>query len=186
MPPPPELFDLSTLDGVRLDVRYARADNFTGAVVPGYGAPGAWLAHAAARALCGVLEELGRQRLGLVVYDAYRPHRAAHAMADWCAANAPELLSGYIARDSRHSRGIAIDVGLFQRESGAVLPMGTDFDEFHPGSHFANATGAARAHRRLLRETMMRHGFSPYDREWWHFEHATDPPPPVLDVPYGQ
>lgn len=176
--------DVAALDGVRLSIGYARPDNFTGAIVPGYGAPGAWLADEVALALRRALERLAKERLGLVVYDAYRPRRAAHAMADWCAANRPELLQGYIARESRHSRGVAIDVGLVQRESGAILPMGTAWDTFHPGSWFANAVGAARANRRMLREAMMGAGFAPYDREWWHFEYRIDPMPPVLDVPY--
>ncbi len=182
---PPELVDLATFDGVRLDIGYARADNFTGAVVPGYEAPGAWLLRPAAEALRHVLETLARERLGLVVYDAYRPRRAAHAMADWCAAHAPELLRGYIARESRHSRAIAIDVGLVHRESGALLPMGTAWDTFSPASWFATAVGAARVNRRTLRDAMSAHGFVPYDREWWHFEHASAPLPPVLDVPYA-
>ncbi len=183
--PPAGLVDLAGLEGVRLAIGYARADNFTGAVVPGYGAPGAWLVREAAAALGAVLSELARERLGLVVYDAYRPRRAAHAMADWCEANRPELLSGYIARESRHSRGVAVDVGLAQRESGALLPMGTAWDTFSPASWFANAVGAARVNRRILREAMTRAGFAPYDREWWHFELAIDPLPPALDVVYG-
>lgn len=184
--PPPGLTDLRTLAGLRFHIGYHRADNFTGAPVLGYGAPGAWLVDEAARRLVCVVERLAAQRLGLVVFDAYRPRRAAHAMADWCErARLDYLTSGYLARESRHSRGVAIDVGLCQRESGAWLPMGTEWDAFHPGSWFANATGPARVHRRLLREAMQTQGFAPYDREWWHFELRLDPLPPVLDVPYG-
>lgn len=186
-PPPPGLTDLrAALPGARFCVGYHRSDNFTGARVVGYGAPGAWLVDEAARRLADVLAELARERLALIVYDAYRPRRAAHAMADHCERAAlGHLLAGYIARESRHSRGVAVDVGLCQRESGAPLPMGTEWDAFHPGSWYANATGAARAHRRRLREAMLAHGFRPYEREWWHFECPLDPLPPVLDIPYG-
>jgi zinc D-Ala-D-Ala dipeptidase len=181
----PEGFvDLAELEGVRLEIGYHREDNFTGRRVPGYEGPGAWLIEAAARSLEHVLTDLARERLGLVVYDAYRPRRAALAMADHCERHAPYLLDGYIARESRHSRGIAIDAGLVHLDSGAILPMGTAWDTFHEGSWYPNATGAARVHRRLLRETMTRHGFAPYDREWWHFELRIDPTPPMLDVPY--
>lgn len=184
--PPPGMVDLRTHEGARLHVGYHLHENVTGATVPGYGAPGAWLRDAAALRLRDVLADLARERLGLIVYDAYRPRRAAHALADYCEANGlAHLLQGYIARESRHSRGVAIDVGLVQRASGAVLPMGTCWDAFHPGSWYANATGAARVNRALLRSVMMRHGFAPYEREWWHFELPMDPPPPVLDVPYG-
>ncbi len=186
-PPPEGLTDLRAMPGLRFHIGYHRADNFTGSPVVGYGAPGAWLLDEAAGRLARVLQALARERLALVVYDAYRPRRAAHAMADWCERSGlGYLTNGYIARESRHSRGVAIDVGLCQRTSGAWLPMGTEWDAFDPGSWFANATGPARVHRRLLREAMQAQGFAPYDREWWHFELRLDPLPPVLDVPYGR
>ncbi len=184
--PPPGMTDLRTLRGARFHIGYHLAINVTGRAVPGYGAPGAWLSDEAAEKLARVLADLERERLGLIVYDAYRPKRAAHALADYCEANGlAHLLRGYIARESRHSRGVAVDVGLTHLESGAALPMGTEWDAFHPGSWFANATGAARVHRRLLRAAMARHGFAPYEREWWHFELRIDPLPEALDVPYG-
>ena len=182
----PSLIDLGTLPGLAFDVRYASANNFTGAALPGYEAPGAWLHRDAAAALGRVLDSLAPRRLGLIVYDAYRPVRATEAMVAWCEANGREaLLDGYIGRTSRHNRGVALDVGLAWREGGAPLPMGTDWDAFHPGSWFANATGPVRANRRALREAMEAGGFTPYDKEWWHFELRLDPLPPPLDVPYS-
>lgn len=185
--PPPEGFtDLRSLPGLRFDVGYHRPDNFTGGRLPGYGAPGAWLVDAAAEALAGVQSDLSARGLGLLVYDAYRPRRAVAAMVGWCErAGMAHLLDGYVGRRSRHSRGVAVDVGLVHLTSGGALPMGTAWDAFHPGSWFRNAVGAARANRRSLRDAMTARGFRPYDREWWHFELPVDPPPPERDVPYG-
>lgn len=137
--------------------------------------------------LAEVLADLAPRRLTLVVYDAYRPARATRAMVAWCArTNNAHLLDGYVGRRSRHNRGVAIDVGLAHRDSGGVLPMGTDWDAFHPGSGFDAATGAARANRRALRDAMTGRGFVPYSREWWHFELPVEPLPPERDVPYGR
>lgn len=185
---PPEGFtDLRTIAGVRLDVGYHRADNFTCDVVAGYAAPGAWLVDRAADRLAAVAEDLGRERLGLVVHDAYRPRRATREMVAWCERHGMEhLLDGWIGRESRHNRGTAVDVSLAQLSSGGRLPMGSAWDAFEPASFYRCAIGPARAHRRLLREAMTRHGFRPYDREWWHFELPLEPMPPPRDVPYGR
>jgi len=182
---PPDFVDLRTLDGVTLAVGYARDDNFTGAVLPGYEVAGAWLHRAAAGALTRVLDRLAPRRLGVVVYDAYRPVRASEAMVKWCEDNdREELLDGWIGRTSRHNRGTAIDVGLAWR-GGGELSMGGAWDAFDPRSHYANAIGAARANRRALREVMEAEGFAPYWREWWHFELPLDPLPEPQDAPYG-
>lgn len=181
---PPDFVDLARLPGVRLAIGYARADNFTGAVLPGYEVPGAWLHESAAAALVRVLDRLAPRGLGLVVYDAYRPRRATEAMVAWCEANGrEELLAGWVGRTSRHNRGVAIDVSLAWRDGGE-LPMGGAWDEFDARSHAAGAIGAARANRRELAEAMGAEGFAPYWREWWHFERPVDPLPPVRDVPY--
>lgn len=182
---PDDFVDLARLPGVHLAVGYARPDNFTGAALPGYEVEGAWLHRSAADAIERVLDRLAPRRLGLVVYDAYRPVRASAAMVAWCEANArEELLEGWIGRTSRHNRGVAIDVGLAWR-GGPALPMGGAWDDFAPHSHVANAVGAARANRRALAEVMEAEGFRPYWREWWHFERAVDPLPEPRDVPYG-
>ncbi len=182
----PEGFvDLATLPGVRLAIGYARPDNFTGAVLPGYEVPGAWLHHTAAAAIERVLGRLASRGLGLVVYDAYRPLRATAAMVAWCEANGREdLLNGWIGRTSKHNRGVAIDVSLAWR-NGGPLPMGGAWDDFAPHSYLAGAIGAARANRRALVAAMGAEGFEPYWREWWHFELPVDPLPPALDVPYS-
>ena len=77
MQAPPEGFtDLRSIAGLSFEIGYHREDNFTGARVPGYDAPGAWLLDAAARAVKVALADLAREDLGLIVYDAYRPLRA--------------------------------------------------------------------------------------------------------------
>ena len=182
---PRDFVDLRALVGLTFEIGYATDTNFTGAVLPGYAVAGAWLHVSAAEALERVLSALRHDGEGLVVYDAYRPARASAEMARWCEANGQEaLLDGWVGRTSRHNRGIAIDVGLISLD-GRTLPMGGSWDAFDPASFAENAVGEARDNRARLSAAMQEQGFSPYWREWWHFERPVDPLPPALDVPYG-
>jgi D-alanyl-D-alanine dipeptidase len=166
------LADIRSLDStIVVDMRYATANNFTGAPLPGYLANRAYLRREAAAALARVQRELNRQGLGIKVLDAYRPVRATLAMVDWTArVNRSDLLrDGYIASRSRHNLGLAIDLTLIDLATGLDLEMGTPFDTFSAAAHTANAVGEAAANRQKLKAAMEREGFVNYDQEWWHF-----------------
>ncbi|WP_211302402.1 M15 family metallopeptidase [Nannocystis exedens] len=186
VPPPPGLVDLrAELPDACFDVRYATADNFTGAVLPGYAAPGAWLRRRPADALARVQAAVSAEGLTLLVYDAYRPARASLAMVEWAERSGRRQLvdDGYIARRSGHNRGDTVDLGLARAGTCEPLDMGTAWDHLGPASHYARAAGDALAHRRLLRRAMQAQGFVPYDKEWWHFSFR-DPDAVALDIPY--
>jgi D-alanyl-D-alanine dipeptidase len=169
---------------IREDVRYATANNFTGAALPGYEVPGALLRPDAAAALARVQARLERQGYGLMVWDAYRPVRATLAMVDWAERSGNEwVLNGYVARRSNHNRGNTVDLTVVRLDSGEALDMGTPFDHFGDESRTSNATGAVAANRRILVEAMRAEGFTNYSREWWHYTHATEAEP--IDVPIG-
>jgi zinc D-Ala-D-Ala dipeptidase len=184
--PPPGFTDLrELLPPPLLRIGYATADNFTGAPLPGYGAPGAWLRDDAARALAEAARALAEQQLRLVVFDAYRPRRASAAMVAWTRAQGRgDLLEdGYIAPRSQHNRGVAIDVGLCDAD-GSLLDMGSAWDHFGAESRLGAARGVAALHRAVLHRAMRAAGFHPYTAEWWHFGFpATDTA--EQDVPYG-
>jgi D-alanyl-D-alanine dipeptidase len=74
-------------------------------------------------------------------------------------------------------------VGLVELESGRALDMGTPWDAFTAKAAAFAVDGEAGARRRRLRTAMQRHGFTPYDGEWWHFTWSAKAP--ELDVPYG-
>lgn len=172
--------------GVVLDVRYATTDNFTGAPLPGYVPGTLWVHGSTAAALAKVQASLAETGQRLRVYDAYRPARASEAMVAWAQASGREsfLSDGYLARHSNHARGNTVDVTLESVE-GVLLDMGTEWDTFSPQSHYAAGRGDARAHRKTLRHAMMRAGFKPYAREWWHFSLPEPAGLRRLDVPYG-
>ena len=175
------------IPGLRFDIRYHSADNFTGAPIDGYGAPGAWLLAAPAQALARVQSALAAQGLGLVIFDAYRPRRATDAMAAWAErTNQTALLDGgYIARRSRHNHGTTVDLGLVDRATGALVDMGTDFDTLTPASRTRAAQGAFLERRLRLKDAMEKEGFRAYFREWWHFQFEVTGSRP-RDVPYGR
>jgi D-alanyl-D-alanine dipeptidase len=174
------LVDVRSLDPtIAVEMRYATPNNFTSAPLPGYLANRAFLRREAAAALSRVQRFLGAQGLGLKVYDAYRPVRATLAMVDWTQrVNRTDLLrDGYIASRSRHNLGLAIDLTLIDRSTGAELEMGTPFDTFSAAAHTANASGVAATNRQRLKAAMEKEGFVNYDQEWWHF--SFDVPNPL-------
>lgn len=173
------LVDLLGVDSTFIiDMRYATANNFTGAPLPGYEANRAFLRAEAAAALAVVNEDLRAQGFVLKVFDAYRPVRATDAMVAWTQrANRADLLrDGYIASRSRHNLGVAIDLTLVTIVNKAEVTMGTPFDHFSRAAHTANATGFVARNRQILKRTMERQGFVNYEKEWWHFSYTVQNP----------
>lgn len=182
---PDGFVDLSTRPAFELRVGYATEQNFTGAPLPGYGWPGAWLQTAAAEALERAAMALAERDLALVVFDAYRPARASRAMVAWAERTGQTALLGtYIAPKSGHNDGGSVDVGLADRHTGALLDLGSPWDTFDETAHLANATGVFALRRGWLVEAMKAQGWQPYSKEWWHFRYA-GAGKTALDVPYG-
>jgi D-alanyl-D-alanine dipeptidase len=177
-----ELVDVRRMDrSIRVELRYATENNFTGRRLPGYDARRALLHPASAEALARVQARLRGEGLGLKVFDAYRPVRATLAMVEWAerSDNVWVLDQGYVARQSGHNRGNTVDLTVVR--GGRELDMGTPFDTFSEAAHTANATGAVLENRMILKRAMEAEGFQNYDREWWHYRlPAADTP---LDAP---
>jgi len=168
------LVDVRSLDPtILVDLRYATANNFTGAVLPGYDAPKALLRREAAGALARVEARLRTGGLGLRIWDAYRPVRATRAMVVWAERTGrTDLLDQeYIARRSRHNLGVAVDLTLVDLVTGTELDMGTPFDTFSEAAHTANAQGRILRYRQILVRAMEEEGFRNYENEWWHFSY---------------
>jgi D-alanyl-D-alanine dipeptidase len=115
---------------IKQDVRYATANNFTLAPVPGYAEPDCILTRPTAEALAKVQRDLKARGLSLKVYDCYRPVHSVAAFVRWATQsiarnatnrfhpNVPRsrlIPEGYIAARSGHSRGNAIDVTLVKQ-----------------------------------------------------------------------
>jgi D-alanyl-D-alanine dipeptidase len=180
-----------------LDMRYTTSENFIGAPIEGYINPVAIATKEAAVALNNVQTDLQRFGLSLKIYDAYRPQRAVDHFVRWAEdltdvrkqteyypKVAKEVLfqEGYIASKSGHSRGSTFDLTLVSIDNKGApreLDMGTPFDFFDPksGSEYADLTAKQRANRLLLKTVMVKQGFKPYPKEWWHFTLKEEPYP---------
>jgi D-alanyl-D-alanine dipeptidase len=180
----PDLVDLAALDPtLRLDVRYATEENFLGARL--YGEARAFLQRPVAEAVLRAHRGLARHGYGLVVLDAYRPWHVTKLM--WEAT--PPRLRTFVAnpaRGSRHNRGCAVDVTLYDLASGRQLRMPSAYDELGPRAHpaYRGGTSAERRRRDLLRREMERQGFRVFRTEWWHFDHRDWRDYPILNVPF--
>ncbi|SFK54346.1 M15 family metallopeptidase [Methylocapsa palsarum] len=166
--------------GVQQDMRYAGANNFIGRPLPGYGAPRCWLRREAAEALAAAQKDAEKIGLRLVVYDCYRPQRATRAFIEWAQDGADQTQKaeyyphidkralferGYIAKNSAHSTGVAVDLAF------AGLDFGAHFDLFDDISATRSPaiSATARQNRERLVALMRAHGFANFDQEWWHF-----------------
>jgi D-alanyl-D-alanine dipeptidase len=171
------LVDVQSVDStIQVDLRYATANNFTGAPLPGYEAQRALLLREVATALGRVQARLRPSGLGLRIFDAYRPVRATLAMVSWAERTGhPELLeSGFIGRRSQHNLGVAVDVTLIDLASGTAVPMGTAFDSSTTAAHTANVSGRASRYQEILVRTLESEGFSTLDQARWHFVYAVE------------
>ncbi|MEW4569070.1 serine hydrolase [Tautonia sp. JC769] len=165
-----DLVDLTTLDPtILLDIRYATENNFLG--TPFYSSARALLQRPAAEALVRVHRSLEPLGYGLLVHDAYRPWYVTKMFYD----ATPEASRGFVANPasgSRHNRGCAVDLTLYDRSTGKAVPMVAGYDEFSErgGAYYPGGTARQRWHRLLLRRAMEDQGFAVIPNEWWHFD----------------
>ncbi len=180
----PDLVELTTLDrSIKLDVRYATTNNFMGARF--YDEPRAFLQRPAAEALVRVSERLRRFGLGLLVHDAYRPWYVTRMFWDATPENQHDFVADP-ATGSRHNRGGAVDLTLYDLLTGEPVTMPSGYDEFSPRARWDWPGGTARQRtlRDLLRRAMESEGFDVYPPEWWHFDHQSWRSYPVLNLPF--
>ena len=183
------------------EFRYYSTYNFIGDRINGYEEPCALITVEAARALLAVSNQVNAQGFRLKVFDAYRPVTAVKHFIFWGIEDQdlrmksyfyPDLekqelfAQGYIAKQSSHSRGSAVDLTLLDMRTGKEVDMGSQFDLFselsHPDSRLV--TDEQYEYRMFLQDAMVRNGFKPLDCEWWHFSLEDEPYPDIyFDFP---
>jgi D-alanyl-D-alanine dipeptidase len=182
----PDLVEITSLDStIRLDIRYATTDNFMGERF--YESARAFLQRPAAEALVRAHRRLEALGYGLLIHDAYRPWYVTRMF--WDAT--PDSLKLFVAdpaAGSRHNRGAAVDLTLYERASGAPVTMPSGYDEFSERAHpdYPGGTTRQRWHRDLLRATLEAEGFRVYEYEWWHFDFAGWEKYPILNLRFGE
>jgi D-alanyl-D-alanine dipeptidase len=183
----PLLLELGTGkdDPIHLDIHYATANNFLG--TPVYTQARAFLQLPAAMALQRVAAKLKKQGYGLVVFDGYRPWFVTKIF--WDAT--PPALHEYVAdpsEGSRHNRGCAVDLSLYDLKTGQPVSMPSGYDEMTERAHsnYAGGTEEEREHRKILREAMLSEGFEPIPNEWWHYDYREWREYPVLNLDFDR
>lgn len=167
---PSKLVDITKYsDTLKLDIRYAGNDNFLG--VPVYRTAEAFMQSPAADALSRASRQLEKLGFGLLVHDAYRPWYVTKIFWDATPLEGKRFVADP-SQGSRHNRGCAIDLTLYDLKTGEPIEMVGVYDEMSPRSypHYPGGTSLQRWHREVLRAAMEAEGFDVYEYEWWHFD----------------
>lgn len=182
----PELVELTKLDPtIRLDIRYATKNNFLGKAV--YKQRRAFLQRPAAEALVRVNQALRKQGYGLVVFDGYRPWSVTKVFWDATSADKKVFVADP-SKGSRHNRGCAVDLSLFDLTTGELVKMPGEYDEMTERSHinYECATPEAKRFRETLRAAMEAEGFAVFEPEWWHYDYKDWKQYPILNVSFSK
>ena len=167
----PDLVELAPLDStIHLDIRYASDRNFLG--TPVYTEARAFLQRPAAEALLRAHRALAAEGYGLLIHDAYRPWYVTRIFWDATPADKHEFVADP-SRGSKHNRGAAVDLSMYELRTGKPVTMPSTYDEFSERAYpsYTGGTADERHRRDLLRTAMEREGFSVASNEWWHFDH---------------
>lgn len=181
----PDLVEIVKLDPtIKLDIRYATSNNFLGRRV--YKEARAFMQRPAAEALVRVNQSLRKQGYGLVVFDGYRPWAITKAF--WEAT--PEDKKIFVAdpsKGSRHNRGCAVDLSMFELKNGKTVQMPSEYDEMTERAHinYSCATSESAKLRDILRRAMEAEGFAVYEPEWWHYDYKDWKEYPIMNVKFS-
>ncbi len=192
--PPPEpaakrkmdLVAITSIDpSIKLEIRYATSNNFMG--FPLYRQAGAYLQRPAAEALGRVAKALRAKGYGLLIHDAYRPWFVTKMFWD-ATPVASRMFVADPASGSRHNRGCAVDLTLYDLATGKPVQMTGHYDEMSKRSYadYIGGTSRERWLRSLLRTAMEREGFTVLHEEWWHFDYKDWNDYPIGNIPFSR
>lgn len=182
----PDLVEVVKLDpSIKLDIRYASTNNFLSTRM--YSQARAFLQRPAAEAVLRANQALKAQGYGLLIHDAYRPWYVTKMF--WEAT--PEDKRIFVANPSegsRHNRGCAVDITLYDLKTGVEVKMPSGYDEMSERAYadYAGGTTEERQRRELLRQAMEKEGFAVYPQEWWHFDYKDWKSYPILNVRFEE
>jgi len=178
----PELVELVKLDPtIKLDIRYATTNNFLSTKM--YSQARAFLQRPAAEALVRAGKALHAKGYGLLVHDAYRPWYVTKMFWD-ATPDDKKIFVANPAEGSRHNRGCAVDLTLYDLKTGAPVKMPSGYDEMSSRAYadYPGGTAEERERRAILRRAMEKEGFTVYPQEWWHFDYKDWKKYPVMNV----
>lgn len=177
------LVNILELDSnIIVDLKYSSTDNFFSEDV--YGTlENAYLQSEVAASLSKANKALMSDNpdFRLIIYDGARPLSVQKILWDKLDSIPPNKRKDFVADPSEgsiHNYGCAVDLSIYDTKTKRELDMGTKYDFFGPLAYprLENQMlieGRLNAenieNRKLLRDLMRDHGFSPITSEWWHF-----------------
>jgi zinc D-Ala-D-Ala dipeptidase len=182
--PQNELINLETyIPGVVLDIRYATDNNFTKEKI--YNLARAYARKPVAEALKKAQDDFKKLGLGIKIFDAYRPYAATVKFYE-VYGDTTYVASPY--RGSRHNRGCAIDMTIYDLKTGEDLPMPTEYDSFRKEAWPSTPVSdpVIRKNRETIISVMTKHGFKVNGSEWWHFDFIGWQKFDVMDISFEE
>lgn len=180
------LVELIRLDStIKLDIRYATSNNLVGR--PVYTEARAFLQNDAALALKSVNQTLRPLGFGVLVFDGYRPWSVTKLFWDITSKENKQFVADP-RKGSKHNRGCAVDLSLFDLNTGKEIEMTGAYDEMTERSYpdYKGGTEKQRAMRDLLRKHMEAAGFQIYEFEWWHYDYKDWQKYRIGNIPFDQ
>ena len=117
----PDLVELTKLDPtIKLEIRYATNNNFFGTVF--YSEARAFMQRPAAESVVRANRKLKAQGYGLLIHDAYRPWYVTKVFWD-ATPDDKKLFVADPSKGSRHNRGCAVDLTLYDLKTGKPVEM---------------------------------------------------------------
>ena len=182
--PQNELVNLEKfIPGIKLDIRYATTNNFTKEKI--YNLARAYARKPVAESLKKAQAEFNKLGYGIKVFDAYRPYAATVKFYE-VYRDTTYVASPY--RGSRHNRGCAIDMTIFNLKTGDDLPMPTEYDSFRKEAWPSTPVKdpVIKKNRELIISVMEKHGFKVNGSEWWHFDFIGWQKFDVMDISFEE
>jgi D-alanyl-D-alanine dipeptidase len=178
----PDLVELTALEpSIKLEVRYATTNNFLGTVF--YSQARAFMQRPAAEALVRAHRKLRKLGYGLLIHDAYRPWYVTKMFWD-ATPDDKKMFVADPSQGSRHNRGCAVDLTLYDLASGKPVQMVSTYDETtdRASADYPGGTSLQRWQRHVLRQAMEAEGFAVFGPEWWHFDYQDWRSYPIMNV----
>lgn len=183
---PSDLVELTKLDpAIKLDIRYATTNNLFSTVF--YTEARAFMQRPAVEAVVRINRKLRAKGYGLLVHDAYRPWFVTKVFWD-ATPDDKKIFVADPSKGSRHNRGAAVDLTLYDLKTGKPAEMVSTYDETTDRAYpnYPGGTSLQRWHRQLLRDSMEAEGFTVYEAEWWHFDYKDWQKYPIGNVRFNQ
>ena len=174
---------IKVIPSVKLDIKYATKENFSGIAV--YSQAKAFARKPVVAALAKVQFELLKKGLGLKIFDAYRPYSVTVKFWKITPADKKDFVANP-KTGSRHNRGCAVDLTLIDLKTGKELEMPTPYDSFakEASPTYDDIPILQKQNRNLLISVMESNGFKVIRNEWWHFDFKGWESFPLMDIPF--